>query len=292
MANKTDALVQEMPVARAPSTGIHSRFVVAGGLKTHFLEAGSGFPVVLLHSGEFGGCAELSWKQTIGPLAEHFRVIAPDWAGFGKTEKVFSFDDMWGFRIRHITKFVQVLGFESAHFIGNSMGGTLLLQALASRPSPWPVKKAVIVSGGGSIPENAARETLNSYDGSLDHMRRIVETMFVNPRVRADAAYIKQRHELSLVPGAWESTAAARFRAPWRASGARMPEPPDYSRLTQPILLVTGEQDSLREPGFGPKLQKEIPGAELHVTRNAGHCPHIDAPAEFNAVVLRFLQQR
>src|ERR1700733_10415956 len=87
MANKTDALVQEMPVARAPSTGIHSRFVVAGGLKTHFLEPGSGFPVVLLHSGEFAACAELSWKQTIRPPAEHFRVIAPDWAGFGKTEK-------------------------------------------------------------------------------------------------------------------------------------------------------------------------------------------------------------
>jgi pimeloyl-ACP methyl ester carboxylesterase len=126
MANKTDALVQEMPVARAPSTGIHSRFVVAGGLKTHFLEPGSGFPVVLLHSGEFAACAELSWKQTIRPLAEHFRVIAPDWAGFGKTEKVFSFDDMWGFRIRHVTPLVQVLGLESAHFIGNSMGGTLL----------------------------------------------------------------------------------------------------------------------------------------------------------------------
>ena len=87
-------------------------------------------------------------------------------------------------------------------------------------------------------------------------------------------------------------TAAARFRAPWRASGARMPEPPDYSTLAQPILLVTGEQDDLREPSFGPNLQKEIPGAELHVVRNAGHCPHIDAPGESNTVVLRFLQRR
>jgi 2-hydroxymuconate-semialdehyde hydrolase len=289
MANESGILVQERPIAAAPSTGIHSRFLVAGGIRTHFLEAGSGFPVVLLHSGEFGGCAELSWEYTIGPLAEHFRVIAPDWAGFGKTEKVFSFEDMWGFRIRHITAFLQVLGLDSAHFIGNSMGGTLLLQVSASKPCHWPVKKAVIVSGGGNIPENPARETLNSYDGSFDHMRRIVETMFMNPQVRADSGYIERRHKLSQQPGAWESTAAARFRAPWRASGARMPEPPDYSALAQPILLATGEQDSLREPGFGPKLQKEIPGAELHVVRN---CPHIDAPGEFNTVVLRFLKLR
>lgn len=271
------------------AAGAHSRFVVAGGLKTHFLEAGDGFPVVLLHSGEFGGCAELSWEHMIGPLARHFRVIAPDWAGFGRTEKVFSFDDMWGFRIRHITAFLQVLGVERAHFVGNSMGGTLLLQVAATVPCPWPIDRAVIVSGGGNIPENEARETLNSYDGSLDHMRRIVETMFVNPAVRGDAAYIERRHRLSLEAGAWESTAAARFRAPWRTSGARMPQPPDYSAISRPVLLVTGALDSLREPGFGARLRAQIPGAALHVTAEAGHCPHIDAPDEVNAVILRFL---
>jgi pimeloyl-ACP methyl ester carboxylesterase len=121
-------------------------------------------------------------------------------------------------------------------------------------------------------------------------MRRIVETMFVKPEVRGDAAYIERRHQLSLELGAWEATAAARFRPPWRASGARMPQPPDYSSISRPILLVTGEQDSLREPGFGVILQAEIPGASLHVVSSAGHCPHIDAPAEFNAVALRFLQ--
>lgn len=274
-----------------PSTqgSVQSRFVVAGGLKTHFLEAGVGFPVVLLHSGEFGGCAELSWEKTIAPLAERFRVIAPDWAGYGRTEKVFSFDDMWGFRVRHITAFLQTLGIGPAHFVGNSMGATLLLQVAAMNPCPWPIDKAVIVSGGGHIPENAARETLNSYDGTLDHMRRIVEVIFLNPEIRNDAAYIERRHMLSLEAGAWESTAAARFRAPWRESGARMPQPPDYSSVSRPVLLVTGEQDSLREPGFGPKLQAEIPGALLHVIKDAGHCPHLDSPDEFNTALLRFL---
>jgi 2-hydroxymuconate-semialdehyde hydrolase len=43
------------PQSSPTLAGVQSRFVVAGGLKTHFLEAGDGFPVVLLHSGEFGG---------------------------------------------------------------------------------------------------------------------------------------------------------------------------------------------------------------------------------------------
>jgi pimeloyl-ACP methyl ester carboxylesterase len=119
------------------------------------------------------------------------------------------------------------LGIERAHFVGNSMGGTLLLQVVAKVPCPWPIDKAVIVSGGGNIPENAARETLNSYDGTLDHMRRIVETMFVNPAVRTDAAYIERRHLLSLEAGAWESR-------PPRVSGPRgaRPAPACPSRRT------------------------------------------------------------
>src|ERR1700722_7333591 len=70
IANEMGSLVEEKPVGAALTTGIHSRFVVAGGINTHFLEAGSGFPVVLLHSGEFGGCAgciacAAGWQATV-----------------------------------------------------------------------------------------------------------------------------------------------------------------------------------------------------------------------------------
>ena len=68
-----------------------SRYVDVDGVRTHYREAGSSPVVVLLHSGEFGACAELSWEFNIGPLARHFRVIAPDWLGFGQTDKVHDF---------------------------------------------------------------------------------------------------------------------------------------------------------------------------------------------------------
>jgi pimeloyl-ACP methyl ester carboxylesterase len=266
-----------------------SRFILAGGLRTHFIEAGEGFAVVLLHSGEFGASAQLSWERTIGPLSRHFRVIAPDWSGYGQTEKVFSFDDMWGFRIRHITAFLGAMGIQKAHFIGNSMGATLLLQVAAQTPCPWPIERAVAISGGGTIPESAARETLNSYDGSRDHMRRIIETLFVDPSFANDETYVERRHASSLEPGGWEATAAARFRAPWKTSGARMPQPPDYSGISRPILLITGDRDCLREADFGQDLQKQIPGSELYVVAEAGHCAHIEKSQEVNARIAKFL---
>ena len=54
-----------------------------GDVVLHYVTAGKGFPVVLLHSGEFGGCAELSWEFNLPALAAHFHVVAADLRGYG-----------------------------------------------------------------------------------------------------------------------------------------------------------------------------------------------------------------
>jgi hypothetical protein len=51
---------------------LESKLLSIDGMRTHYFEGGSGPHVVLLHSGEFGGCAELSWEFTAPALAEHF----------------------------------------------------------------------------------------------------------------------------------------------------------------------------------------------------------------------------
>ena len=64
--------------------GIESKFILVEGMRTHYFEGGRGFPMVLLHSGEFGASAELSWEFTLPALSQHFHVVAPDWLGFGQ----------------------------------------------------------------------------------------------------------------------------------------------------------------------------------------------------------------
>src|SRR5918999_1390154 len=110
---------------------VASRFVMAGGVRTHYLEAGQGQPLVLVHSAEFGGRAEFSWRYNIAALAERFHVYAPDMVGFGRTEKIFNFSDRNGFRVRHLRSFMEVLCLESAHFMGNSAGGSMILTEAA-----------------------------------------------------------------------------------------------------------------------------------------------------------------
>jgi 2-hydroxymuconate-semialdehyde hydrolase len=264
-----------------------SKFVHADGIRTHYLEAGKGYPLVLLHSGEFGGSAELSWERNIGALAERFHVYAPDWLGFGKTDKLFCFEDMWSRRERHIASFLKVMGIERAHFIGNSMGGTMLITAAARNEPPWPLDKIVVVAGGGNVPDNEARKILNTYDGTREHMQRIIDTMFVTPEIRADKDYLERRYQSSMIPGAWECTAAPRLRLPQRPPSVMRQS--DYSKIQNPVLLVTGADDPMRPPGFGPDLQKQVPGSELCVMAHAGHCPHIEHSELFNRVVLDFL---
>lgn len=259
------------------------------GLRTQYFEGGRGPHVVLLHSGEFGGCAELSWEFTLPALAEHFHVIAPDWIGFGESAKVFSFDDMRGLRVRHITALLAALNIEQAHFIGNSMGGGMLCD-VAATPSPaWPIEKMILVGAGGFAPVNEARKILNTYDGTREHMRRVLHTVLARSPLRDDDAYLEKRHRLSLIPGSWECTAAARFRRPGVKASER--ETTDYRAIPFQTLIVAGGKDPLREAGFGQKLQSEIANSELIVFEEAAHFPHIDEPDRFNAAAIEFLKR-
>lgn len=268
-------------------TAGEDKFIDVLGMRTHYLEAGDGPPLVLLHSGEFGACAELSWEFNIGPLSEHFRVLAPDWLGFGQSAKVYSFDDMQSLRIRHIAAFLEELGVGEAHFVGNSMGGGQLARAAVMNPPGLSIGKMVLASGGGVAPHNEARKVLNDYDGSRDHMRRIVETLIRRSDLRTDEAYIDRRHRMSREPGSWEATAAARFSMPGREPPPRVPTP--FENIRQPTLIIAGALDPLRMAGYGAVLQAQVAGSELVVFENAGHCPQIDQPERFNNAVVEFL---
>ncbi len=267
------------------------RSIAIDGMSTHYLDAGEGEAVVLLHGGEFGAGAEIAWEKTIPALAAQYRVLAPDMLGFGDSAKVMDFTDGRGFRIRHIARFCEALGVESAHFIGNSMGAINLLTDLTANKPVLPVRTAVAICGGGDIQQNRHTAALYGYDASLEAMRAIVEALFLDPSYPTDDAYVRRRYDASVAPGAWESLAAARFRRP----GLDAPPPPssarDYDRITVPVLLVEGAGDKLLPAGWAEQIAGRITGARSAVIPDAGHCPQIEQPEAVNAVLLQFLAE-
>ncbi len=275
-------------------TEIASRFVDIDGIRTHYLEAGEGPTVVLLHSGEYGGAAEISWQFTMPALAPEFRVVAPDWLGFGRTDKVFDFGDARSRVYRHMQRFVEAMGIAEADFIGNSMGGSNLARIAATEPDLLPLRSIVLCSGGGFTPETEERKTLLAYDGSEDAMRALVKAMLHDPKWGDDDDHVARRQEFARMKGAWECQSAPRLRPPAEGgagSGFGTPDATPYENIAVPTLIVAGANDPLREPGYAPKLAARIAGAEVHVYENCGHCPNIEHAERFNAQVLDFLRR-
>src|SRR4029453_1852895 len=89
------------------------------GQKIHYVEAGSGPAVILLHG--LGGSTQV-WQMNIGALAAKYHVFVPDQIGFGKSDK-----PLVNYRIRtyvdFLDQFCKQLKIERATLVGNSMGG-------------------------------------------------------------------------------------------------------------------------------------------------------------------------
>ena len=275
---------------------VESRFVSVDGIATHYLEAGVDQrgrrpSVVLLHSAEYGGAAEITWEFNIRPLAERFHVLAPDHLGFGRTEKIYDFGNQFNRRVSHIRRFIEMMGISGpVHVIGSSMSGGMGLTVAARQRPDWNIAKLVCCSGGGEAPDNDARKVINTYAGDFEHMRRIVDVMFVDPRWAADDAYIKRRHEMANMPGAWEATSAARLKSPCRAkNGPSERDRIDYAAIRHPVLVFAGRHDPLRRKGYADEFVAQIPGAHLHMFDTAAHMGQIECASEFNTRVLTFL---
>jgi 2-hydroxymuconate-semialdehyde hydrolase len=269
---------------------VERKSVVVDGLVTGYLEAGHGDPVVLLHGGEFGASADLGWERTIGALAAHHRVLAPDMLGYGHSAKVVDFVDGRGLRIRHVARFCEGMGVDSAHFVGNSMGAINLLVDTTSETPVLPVRSLALICGGGAIQRNEHADALYDYDGSLDAMRRIVVALFFDPGYPADDAYVQRRYESSTAPGAWEAIAAARFRRPGLTPPATPSTERAYERISVPTLVVEGGGDKLLPAGWAADIASRIAGARSAVVDGAGHCPQLERPDVVNGLLLEFLE--
>lgn len=261
------------------------------GLVTGYLEAGAGEPVVLLHGGEFGAGAEIGWEHTIDALAQRYRVLAPDMLGFGESAKVVDFTDGRGMRIRHIARFLALLGVESAHFVGNSMGAVNMFADITSATPRLPMRSMVAICGGGEIQSNEHMRALYDYDATPEAMRRIVTALFHSAAYPADEQYVRRRYEASIAPGAWEALAAARFRRP---SADAPPAPSShraYERISIPALVVEGACDKLLPPGWSARIAGEIARGRHAIVPEAGHCPQIEQPEVVNDLLLTFLDE-
>jgi 2-hydroxymuconate-semialdehyde hydrolase len=265
------------------------RTIYVGDVKTQFLEAGRGPNLVLLHGGEYGASAEITWRHNIEPLAQQFHVIAPDMLGWGGTDKIYNFSDPAGHRIRHIKRLLEILGVGKAYFVGNSAGGGTILRASVLDPVPFQIQKLVTICGNASVFKTVSQADLENYTPSPENMEKIVNLLFHDPKWHTPGN-IQERYDASIIPGAWEALSAARLRSP--AHQARSTTEEFVKKLSQlkiPMLLMSCEHDPLNQKDWDVNFQKIVPGSKVHRFMRSAHEPQIEETEEFNRVLMDFL---
>ena len=264
-----------------------SRYVVTEGIRTHYLDAGDGPVLVLLHGGEYGAAAELTWSDCIPLWRGNFRVLALDLVGFGRSSKLRDFaGGQRRLMITQVSAVLRTLGIDRAYFVGTSLSARMLLDRVSRADPAWPVEAVVAAGIGLAPPAAAGRSVLADFDGTLDGLRPSMHVLFHDPAFRDSEDFLRRRYEFAAMPGAWETGAAAPARAP-----ARVRAPRSYEEITVPVQLIRGEHDALVPAGTWQALADQIPGARTVTVAGSGHYPQIERPAAFGAAVLDFLSE-
>jgi pimeloyl-ACP methyl ester carboxylesterase len=263
--------------------------VDAGGIKTNYLEAGSGPTVVLVHGSGPGVTAYANWRLVLPALAERFRVLAPDMAGFGFSERPEKAEyglDLWA---DQLVGFMDALDLGQVSLVGNSFGGAIALRVATRHPDRFD-KLVLMGSMGVDFPivEGEGLDRVWGYEPSFENMRKVMDVFAYNRELVPDEL-AEVRYRASMQPGFQESFSAM-FPAPRQRWVDAMKTPEEEIRkLTHRTLIVHGREDQVIPVDTSLKLMQLVEHGDLHVFSHCGHWVQIERSSDFNRLVGDFL---
>jgi pimeloyl-ACP methyl ester carboxylesterase len=280
--------------ARLPwAPDIPVRFVAVDGTRIRHIAVGSGPALVLLHTLR----TQLDMFQKVIPeLAKRFRVYALDYPGHGYSDAPDA-DYAAEFFVASVAGFLDRLHIEDATVAGESIGGTIAL-LLAARRNPR-VRRVVAVNpydydrGRGLRRSSTLANLVLGMSGVpvLGAMIRRVQPYPVVKRIlqggvfRKDSFPSELLRELHMVGGEPGHLRAflrlVRHWPSWEQARA------EYANIDRPVLLLYGDHDWSRETERAAD-RRAIPGARIHVVKDAGHFLALDDPGAFVRAVVEF----
>lgn len=272
---------------------------VPSGLTLHYHRAGdpNNPTIVLLHGGGPGVSAWVNFSHTIPVLAERFDVLAVDQPGFGESDKPAEHGQYFGFSAGALRELFDELGIESAHLVGNSLGGGTAVR-FALEYGKRAGKLVLMGPGGLSINAFAPDPTegiraLSKFgaEPSRENIERFLRCMVYDQSLITDEL-IDERFAVASRPESLRAMAAMgkSFTNPETAEQGMLWR--EAYKLRQRVLLIWGREDRVN-PLDGALLGlKTIPRAELHVFPRCGHWAQLERAEEFNALVTEFLRDK
>lgn len=265
-----------------------SRYVDAGGQRTHYLEGGkAGAPtVVLVHGGGAGADSIGNWRYTIPHLVGDYHVLAVDMLGFGRSAKPESFEYSQPARNRHLLDFLHALDLKRVALVGNSMGGATALGVAMQEPQL--VDRLVLMGSAGLNAEiTESLKPIIFYDYTLDGMRRLIRAL-TGSRFKVSDELVQLRYELSIEPATRRAYTAT---MEWiRSQGGLFYRDDEIQRVSAPTLIVNGKDDQVVPLKNAYRFLELLQNSWGYLIPHCGHWAMLEAPAEFVAATRSFLQ--
>jgi pimeloyl-ACP methyl ester carboxylesterase len=267
------------------------QYIKVDGLRLCYQEAGTGETVLILPG---LGTSIDYWQFTIPALAAHYRVVAVDPPGFGKSDKPdVDYELTW--IADEIVAFMDAKGIGRASIVGGSMGGHLAL--ILALKHPERVSRLVLMGSVGDWPppdpfrDMAIKilwhdEPVTAY--LRQHWPEIFGKMFKKSTLFTASVL---RYDMAL-------RADGPRYFPYGRAAARALRSILYSscrdrlgEIACPVLLVWGEEDRIHSADeAGRYFREHLPDSRLVVVLDAAHEVMADQPEVFNGLVLKFLR--
>lgn len=276
------------------SAVISDHYVDIPNFRVHYLEAGTGHPVVLLHGSGPGATAHTNFAENIAPLAEHFRVIAIDMPGWGESDT--QTEKTGRDHVAALIAILDAVGVEKAALVGNSMGGMTAVTTAIKHPyrvshlitMGAPAPTALLFSAGNG-PSEGMKVLLHAYrEPTPENMKRLVEVMVYNQAMATDELATARSDAALSRPDHLES---------WNSQFTGPPSLPPYfqllgrvSEISAPTMIIHGRDDRVVAMENGLHLVAQIPDSRLVVLNRCGHWAQIEHAAEFNRLVTSFVE--
>lgn len=268
--------------------------------KIHYLEVGSGKPLILIHG---GGSHASSWINIIKPLAEQFHLYVVDRPGCGLSDTInYRGIDYKQSAVDFVRSFMDAVGLEKAMFAANSMGGYFSICFALQHPER--VEKLLLIGAPAGMnlwiplmPRLMGTKGLNSFMLSMAKPNTKMVRMNYKQILMADASKLTEdflQHDLALafLPGTaksmltmFESVLTLRGFRKDLYIGAKL------SDLKIPVRFVWGDKDVFEKPETGLPKAKAISDYKFEVVNDAGHLPWLDQPEKCSDLMVKLLQE-
>jgi len=274
---------------------LRHRYAEVNGIRMHYVEAGSGATVVLLH-----GFPEFwySWRHQIAALAPHYRVVAPDLRGYNETQGFGPYDT--DTLQQDVLSLFDHLGEDQVHLVAHDWGAALAW--LIAINHPGRLKTLTIC--------NVPHPSL--FQRGLRRPRQLLRSWYIfffqipwlPERLVAAGNYHRLARGImrDCRPGTFTREDIQAYLQAWRRQGlggginwyrallrSRKPLPDPVPQIPVPTLLVWGENDRAlgKELTFG--TEQYVRDLEIEYLPGTSHWVQQEEPARINELLLRHL---